>query len=79
MVEMFEKHKADALKGELLVGTADIKGSKEANNLALLLAELYNFQVVASVLVYDLVKTVVADLSEVNVEILLKLKRSLDQ
>ena len=43
-----------------------------------LLSELYNFQVISSVLVFDLVRQLLeGDLTEFNVELLLKLMRSM--
>ncbi|KAG5458754.1 MAG: armadillo-type protein [Olpidium bornovanus] len=75
LVELYERHAEEARKPVLLEDGADAKGAKEANNLLQLLAEMYNFQVVASVLVHDILKSLVADLSEVNVEMLLTLIR----
>ncbi|KAL8286586.1 hypothetical protein RQP46_004603 [Phenoliferia psychrophenolica] len=53
-------------------------GSKECENLVAFLAELYNFQVVACVLVYDMVRLFIdAGLGELEVELLVKIvKRS---
>ncbi|TPX33906.1 hypothetical protein SmJEL517_g03290 [Synchytrium microbalum] len=53
----------------------DATASRQASNLAALLAFLYNFQVVACVLIYDLVRECIAGLSETDVEVLLKLLR----
>jgi nucleolar MIF4G domain-containing protein 1 len=41
-----------------------------------LVLELYNFQVVSCVLIYDLVNALIGDLEEYNVELLLKIMRS---
>ena len=50
---------------------------KECSNLIVLLSELYNFQVVSSVLVYDIIRGLLAeDLTEHAVELLLKIVRS---
>jgi nucleolar MIF4G domain-containing protein 1 len=50
---------------------------KECSNLIVLLSELYNFQVVASLLVYDVIRSLLqGELTEFNVELLLKLLRS---
>lgn len=51
---------------------------KEASNLIVLISELYNFQVVSCVLIYDLVRDLLGkpQLSEYNVELLLKIVRS---
>ena len=52
---------------------------KEASNLVVLLSELYNFQVISCVLIYDLVRDLLNKprLSEYNVELLLKVVRSM--
>ncbi|KAI6102428.1 armadillo-type protein [Pisolithus croceorrhizus] len=53
---------------------------KECSNLIILLAELYNFQVIACVLMYDLIRELLSrDLSELRVELLLKILRSSGQ
>ena len=49
---------------------------KKLNNLISLVAELYNFQVVGSGLVYDFVRIFLGDLSETTTELLLKVVRS---
>ena len=50
---------------------------KECSNLIVLLSELYNFQVISCVLIYDMIRTLLStDLSEFVVELLLKLLRS---
>ena len=50
---------------------------KECSNLIVLLSELYNFQVIACVLVYDIIRGLLEGaLSEVKVELLLKIARS---
>ncbi|KAF9451893.1 hypothetical protein P691DRAFT_772745 [Macrolepiota fuliginosa MF-IS2] len=53
---------------------------KECSNLMVLLSELYNFQVISSVLVFDLVRQLLQDdLTEFDVELLLKLMRNSGQ
>ncbi|EGN98882.1 hypothetical protein SERLA73DRAFT_108067 [Serpula lacrymans var. lacrymans S7.3] len=53
---------------------------KECSNLIVLLSELYNFQVVSCILVYDLIRQLLAkELSEFNVELLLKILRNSGQ
>jgi nucleolar MIF4G domain-containing protein 1 len=55
----------------------EIKG-KECTNLMVLLCELYNFQVIACILMYDLIKSLLNSVpSEMDVEILLKILRSM--
>jgi nucleolar MIF4G domain-containing protein 1 len=50
---------------------------KECSNLIVLLSELYNFQVISCILVYDIIRGLLdRDLSEFRVELLLKLLRS---
>ena len=49
---------------------------KECTNLVSLLAELYNFQVIGCVLVFDLVRLFLAELSELHTELLLRTVRS---
>ncbi|KAI0303786.1 armadillo-type protein [Multifurca ochricompacta] len=53
---------------------------KECFNLMVLLSELYNFQVVSCVLIYDIIRHLLsADLTELIVELLLKLLRNSGQ
>ncbi|MCJ1381905.1 suppressor of glycerol defect [Xylographa soralifera] len=49
----------------------DMNG-KKLTNLISLLSELYNFQVIGSGLIYDYIRIFLEDLSELNVELLLK-------
>lgn len=49
---------------------------KECLNLAILLSELYNFQVISCVLVYDIIRELLDRLDEMDVELLLKILRS---
>ena len=53
----------------------DSKG-KRLINLINLLSELYNFQVIGSNLIYDLIRLFLEDLTETNAELLLKIMRS---
>ncbi|KAF2664553.1 hypothetical protein BT63DRAFT_429313 [Microthyrium microscopicum] len=48
-------------------------GSKETSNLIALLAEIYTFQVINCNLIFDLIRLLVIDLSELDTELLLKL------
>ena len=57
-------------------GTDDQVGGKETINLISLLAELYNFQMIGSTLIFDYVRMFLGELSEVNTELLLKVIRS---
>ncbi|KAF6218621.1 hypothetical protein HO133_005972 [Letharia lupina] len=49
---------------------------KKLTNLISLLAELYNFQVIGSKLIYDFVRLFLHELSETNTELLLKIIRN---
>ncbi|KAL9076402.1 MAG: hypothetical protein Q9157_003690, partial [Trypethelium eluteriae] len=49
---------------------------KETTNLVSLIAQLYNFQVIGSALLYDYVRLFLQDLSELNTELLLRVIRS---
>ncbi len=58
------------------LGTDQDKAGKKLNNLITLLAELYNFQVIGSNLIYDFVRLFLDDFSETNTELLLKIIRN---
>ena len=65
------------LTSEQETATPDEAKGKECSNLIVLLSELYNFQVISCVLMYDIIRNFLNDeLSEFNVELLLKLLRS---
>jgi nucleolar MIF4G domain-containing protein 1 len=50
---------------------------KECSNLIVLLSELYNFQVISCLLIYDLIRGLLdGELTEFKVELLLKIVRS---
>ena len=49
---------------------------KETSNIVSMLAELYNFQMIGSALIFDYVRMFLRELSEVNTELLLKIIRS---
>lgn len=50
--------------------------SKRCTNLMSLLAEMYNFQVIASDLIYDYIRLFLEDLTETSAELVLKIVRS---
>ncbi|CAG8561932.1 29116_t:CDS:10, partial [Gigaspora margarita] len=54
----------------------DYNGGKECINLVVLISELYNFRVVSCILIYDIIRVFVIDLTDLNVELLLKIIRS---
>ena len=50
---------------------------KECSNLLVMISELYNFQVISSILVFDVIRHLLeGDLTEFKVELLLKIMRS---
>ncbi|KAF2195475.1 hypothetical protein K469DRAFT_616151 [Zopfia rhizophila CBS 207.26] len=63
IVSEFDKH---------CLTNKDIPG-KQASNLMSLVAELYNFQIIGSNLVFDYVKLFLDELSEINTELLLRI------
>lgn len=71
IVEDFDVHyqKTNGIKDPSL-------GTKECTNLVSFLAELYNFQVVGCVLVFDLIRIFLGEITELNTELLLKIVRS---
>ncbi|TBU48862.1 MIF4G-domain-containing protein [Dichomitus squalens] len=70
-------HKGDA-PADLSINDEPV--GKEASNLVVLLSELYNFQVISSVLMYDVIRALLeGDLSEFKVELLLKVARNSGQ
>lgn len=76
-VELFDDHYARATEaGRSNVATATTDLSKETSNLIMLLSELYNFQVVASNLIFDYIRLFLGNLSELNAELLLKIIRT---
>lgn len=52
------------------------EGARETKNLLTLILELYNFQVLSCVIVYDIVRELIAKLDEHGVELLLRVIRS---
>ncbi|RDX57306.1 MIF4G-domain-containing protein [Lentinus brumalis] len=60
--------------------TPDELIGKECSNLVVLLSELYNFQVISCVLIYDIIRSLLdGDLTEFKVELLLKIARNSGQ
>lgn len=77
-VASYERHlaHADGIHGS---DPSEDRG-KECSNLVVLLSELYNFQVIACVLMYDLIRELLnQDFSEIGVELLLKILKSCGQ
>ena len=71
MISAYEKHMGPSPQDQ------DERG-KEASNLIVLVSELYNFQVISCILIYDLVRDLLnkPQFSEYSVELLLKIVRS---
>ncbi|KAH9825673.1 MA3 domain [Teratosphaeria destructans] len=64
---------------ERIVDTFDVyrtSAGKQSLNLMAFLSSLYTFQVVASTIIFDYIKIILADLSESNTELLLRLIRT---
>ncbi|KAF7970077.1 hypothetical protein HWV62_25056 [Athelia sp. TMB] len=79
VVSSYEKHYA-ALKTECLEEDSAQGEGKECSNLIVLLSELYNFQVISSVLVFDIIRDLLSQkLTEFGVELLLKIVRNSGQ
>ncbi|KAH9917843.1 uncharacterized protein B0H18DRAFT_687168 [Fomitopsis serialis] len=87
-VASYERHFAEVQNGQspsppiseakLEEGAGTI--GKEASNLIVLLSELYNFQVISCVLVYDIIRDLLdGDLTEFRIELLLKITRNSGQ
>lgn len=77
VAELFADHYSQAAKlGNSGPDAATSDSRKETSNLITLLAELYNFQVVGSNLMFDYVRLFLSTLSELNAELLLKLIRT---
>ena len=55
--------------------TATEQDGKERSNLLVLVSELYNFQVVSSILIFDVIRHLSNDLMELKVELLLNLAK----
>lgn len=76
--ETYRKHElANSPLGVAADRNDDFTPGKECMNLILLISELYNVHVISCVLVYDLIRDLLAGgVTELNVELLLKITRS---
>ncbi|KAJ7455339.1 hypothetical protein B0H11DRAFT_252563 [Mycena galericulata] len=87
VVSVYEQHYTDLKDIEQLqdqavqnTQTEASTSGKECSNLIVLLSELYNFQVISCVLVFDIIRGLLdTDLSEFSVELLLKIVRNSGQ
>lgn len=75
-VEKFNQYHEEIKLQEATNGESEDIG-KECSNLISLISELYNFNVIACNLIYDLIRMFLGSLNEQNVELLLKLLRSI--
>lgn len=76
VVSSYERH-YNALASAVAGDALGEPSGKECSNLIVLLSELYNFQVISCILVYDIIRNLLsAELTEFVVELLLKLLRS---
>ena len=77
VVSSYERH-YNALASAVAGDALDEPSGKECSNLIVLLSELYNFQVISCILIYDIIRNLLsAELTEFVVELLLKLLRSM--
>ncbi|KAF8525807.1 hypothetical protein BU17DRAFT_74234 [Hysterangium stoloniferum] len=74
LIEAYEQQYC-ALRSDDILAMADEQKGKECLNLVVLLSELYNFQVVSCVLLYDVLRGLLDKLDEFDVELLLKIVR----
>ncbi|KAF9938761.1 suppressor of glycerol defect [Modicella reniformis] len=77
LVEQFDDHHALASSTKSTEMTEEtLNAAKQCTNLIVLVSELYNMQVIACVLVYELIRWFMAELSELNVELVVKIVRT---
>ena len=55
---------------------SETENGKQCNNLVTLLAQMYNFQVIGSTLIFDYIRELLQSLSELHTELLLRVVRS---
>ncbi|THV07360.1 hypothetical protein K435DRAFT_833689 [Dendrothele bispora CBS 962.96] len=89
VVSSYEQHlslqKKDTIQTKAPSETTEFESEsesrgKEASNLVVMLSELYNFQVISCVLVYDVIRSLLeGEIHEFNVELLLKIVRNSGQ
>ncbi|CAE6441285.1 unnamed protein product [Rhizoctonia solani] len=79
-VSSYEKHWSALRSNSSQNPDEPVVGSKESSNLLVLLSELYNFQVISCVLIYDLIRALLnSEFSESDVELLLKVVKNSGQ
>ncbi|KAI8824404.1 uncharacterized protein EV422DRAFT_519975 [Fimicolochytrium jonesii] len=74
-VELYETSRKEYLDGIKVDPEGSDAKSKRCINVVTLLAFLYNFEVVSCVLIYDIVREAIGTLSELDVELLLRMLR----
>ncbi|EWC45579.1 hypothetical protein DRE_05437 [Drechslerella stenobrocha 248] len=74
LVEEFDKCYGEAL--EASDDTPASSSKKQVNDFVSLLAELYNFGVIGSTLIFDFIRIFVSDVAELNAELLLRVVKS---
>ncbi|KAJ3291524.1 suppressor of glycerol defect [Borealophlyctis nickersoniae] len=75
VVELLDKSRTEWVESQKDKPDSAEARSKKCMNLVTLLAYLYNFEVVACVIVYDIVRLAIGTLAELDVEILLRILR----
>lgn len=77
LVEQFDGHHALASSTKSTEMTDEtLSAVKQCTNLIVLVSELYNMQVIACVLVYELIRWFMTELSEMNVELVVKIVKT---
>ena len=77
IVSAYERHLRDYESDVPDAALRSGERGKECSNLIVLLSELYNFQVISCILLYDIIRDLLGKtLSEFRVELLLKILRS---
>jgi len=77
LVEQFDAHHAFASSTKSTEMTEEtLSAVKQCTNLIVLVSELYNMQVIACVLVYELIRWFMTELSELNVELVVKIVKT---
>ncbi|KAF3907170.1 hypothetical protein ABW21_db0207461 [Orbilia brochopaga] len=74
LVEEFDKCYSEALGN--IGDSAASSSKKQVNDYVSLLAEMYNFGVVGSILMFDFIRIFVSEVAELNAELLLRIVRS---
>lgn len=77
LVEQFDGHHALASSTKSTEMTDEtLNAVKQCTNLIVLVSELYNMHVIACVLVYELIRWFMTELSELNVELVVKIVKT---